>query len=51
MLAAGTIAGVDGVVVKLGFDPPGTPTPVTKLNVGIRERASFDAARITVTEA
>lgn len=49
LLDEGTITGVDGATVRLYFD--GDPAlDVTKLSVGIRERASFDAARIVVVE-
>lgn len=49
LLDAGTISGVDGVEVRLAFDPA-APADVVKLSVGIREKASFDSARIAVVE-
>ena len=49
MLEAGTITGVDGVVVRLAIDPD-APAGVTKLDVGIREKADFDSTGVTVIE-
>lgn len=46
---AGLVTGVDGVEVRLAIHPA-VATEVTKLPIGIRERAAFDAARLHVEE-
>ena len=48
--AAGLVTGVDSVVVRMSIDPA-SPSEVAKIPVSIRQRASFDAERITVIEA
>lgn len=45
----GDIAGVDAVNMRLSIDPA-PPSAVAKLSVGIREKADFDSANITVTQ-
>jgi hypothetical protein len=49
LLAAGTISGVDAVVVRMSF-APAAPAAVDKLDVGIRERPDFDSGQITVVQ-
>lgn len=49
MLAAGEISGVDGVNVRLSFDPD-VPAAVDKLSVGMRSRADFNSPDITVAQ-
>ena len=49
MLQAGTISGVDAVIVRMSIQP-GPPVAVAKLSIGIREITDFDSANITVIE-
>ena len=49
MQKAGTISGVDGVVVRLSISPA-PPAVVSKIPVGIREKADFDSGNITVIQ-
>lgn len=49
MQAAGTISGVDGVVVRLAIDPA-VPAVKTKESIGIRQKPDFDSANITVVQ-
>lgn len=50
MQAAGEISGVDEVAVELSFTDSFPDTPVPKLELGIREKADFDSANITVVQ-
>ncbi len=49
MIEAGEISGVDGVDVRMSLSPAAA-TAVTKLSIGIREKADFDSSNITVAE-
>jgi hypothetical protein len=48
LLQAGTISGVDDVVVRMNISP-GVATAVPKLSIGIRQKPDFDSGNITVT--
>lgn len=49
MLEAGTISGVDDVIVRMAIDPA-PPALVAKVAIGIREITDFDSGNLTVIQ-
>lgn len=50
MLAAGEISGVDDVSVQMSIAPAAVAA-VAKISIGVRSKADFDSANITVTQS